>query len=144
MTYYIKSKISSIEEEEQKKAKENGEDNPYKLLQQIVENTKNNNGELEKLNTAFSTFNERGEKLNKDMLNEFSKKFEELMTSVKEDAIGQSLSNLEKIQGQLSAELKKIFGTTNSTISEGQNALTDGINALTVALENKIDRKSVV
>ena len=111
ITFYIKKQINRIEITEQEEAGENN--NPYKLLQQMVANTAANNEEL--------------------------KAMKEIMEQSKSVAIDETLNKIEETYGQFSDELKKIFGTTNSTISEGQNALTDGINALTVALENKID-----
>ncbi len=108
MTYKIKSKISEIEEEEQKKAGENA--NPYLLLQQIVENTGSNKAELEKLNTAFSTFNSTTEQFNTNLFEELIQKLEKVVKDTGSNAIKQSLQNLDGINTQLSGKLGEIEG----------------------------------
>lgn len=137
ITLLIKTQINCIEAKEQEAAGENN--NPYLLLQQIVENTSLNKSELVKLNTAFDTFNTKTETLNSDMIENFSKKFEALMKKVESEAIAKSLGNLEKINADLSNNLEKIFGTTGTTIAEGQTNLKNSIDALKSALEGKID-----
>lgn len=130
MTYWIKSRIAAIEEIEQKQAGENT--NPYLLLQKIAKNTEN-------LNTAFATFNTKTETLNSEMLNEFSAKFKEIMDSVKTDAIGQSLENINSIHKELSGKLETIFDVTNGTILNGQVAIKDEINTMNTEVSQKID-----
>lgn len=154
MTYWIKSRISTIEENEQKKAGENN--NPYLLLQQINENTlatylatvqlfneSNNQNksiiyEVSQSRKILKEFTDKTEQFNTNLFNELIQKLEKAVRDMSNEAIGKSLGNIEDIQKDLAEELKTIFGTTNGTIAVGQTDLKNSIDELKVALETKI------
>ncbi len=122
MTYWIKSRISAIEDEEQKKAGENN--NPYKLLQQIVENTSANTNAIYDLKRTTEPLLSENNRHLLDMI--------------------QGNNNAKSSIDSLKSELIRLFDINNDEVKQSRKTLkefTDKTEQFNTNLFNELIQK---